>query len=193
MNATYINLREDKSFHTIILMKKIKEFTYVAAMGYAGGGVYEEFFGKLKYDQVTTDPDVASVGIVGFWTDSLGSDEWQEKINDVLVNEESEIFEAQVEDLYDFMDPSDASVQMMMAEEIKKFIYVWYDEETDTEYETPVLKEIDLSGLGFEEYEEESSGEIWSNEEWDNDFMEITTTSIWRLSHHFPSMIDDYL
>ena len=90
MNATYINLREDKSFHTIILMKKIKEFTYVAALGYAGGGVYEEFFGKLKYDQVTTDPDVASVGIVGFWTDSLGSDEWQEKINDVLVNEESE-------------------------------------------------------------------------------------------------------
>ena len=51
MNATYINLREDKSFHTIILMKKIKEFTYVAALGYAGGGVYEEFFGKLKYDQ----------------------------------------------------------------------------------------------------------------------------------------------
>ena len=67
-------------------MKKIKEFTYVAALGYAGGGVYEEFFGKLKYDQVTTDPDVASVGIVGFWTE--GSDEWQEKINDVLVNEE---------------------------------------------------------------------------------------------------------
>ena len=193
MNATYINLREDKSFHTIILMKKIKEFTYVAALGYAGGGVYEEFFGKLKYDHVTTDPDVASVGIVGFWTDSLGSDEWQEKINNVLVNKESEIFEAQVEDLYDFMDPNDANTQMQMAEEIKKFIYVWYDEETDTEYETPVLKEIDLSGLGFEEYEEESSGEIWSNEEWDNDFMEITTTSIWRLSHHFPSMIDDYL
>ena len=35
--------------------------------------------------------------------------------------------------------------------------------------------------------------EIWSNEDWDNDFMEITTTSIWRISHHFPSMIDEYL
>ena len=191
MNATYINLREDKSFHTIILMKKIEEFTYVAALGYAGGGVYEEFFGKLKYDQVTTDPDVASVGIVGFWTDSLGSDEWQEKINDVLVNEESEIFEAQVEDLYDFMDPSDASVQMMMAEEIKKFIYVWYDEETDTEYETPVLKDIDFSELL--ENNETGSGPVYTNEDWEYDFMEITTTSIWRLSHHFPSMIDDYL
>ena len=191
MNATYINLRKDKSFHTIILMKKIKEFTYVAALGYAGGGVYEEFFGKLKYDQVTTDPDVASVGIVGFWTDSLGSDEWQEKINDVLVNEESEIFEAQVEDLYDFMDPSDANVQLMMAEEIKKFIYVWYDEETDTEYETPVLKDIDFSELL--ENNETGYGPVYTNEDWEYDFMEITTTSIWRLSHHFPSMIDDYL
>ena len=187
MNATYISLREDKSFHTIILMKKIKEFTYVAALGYAGGGVYEEFFAKLKYDQVTTDPDVASVGIVGFWTDSLGSDEWQEKINDVLVNEESEIFEAQVEDLYDFMDPIDANVQLMMAEEIKKFIYVWYDEETDTEYETPVLKDIDFSEMV--QWDET----IYTNEHWEYDFMEITTTSIWRLSHHFPSMIDDYL
>lgn len=193
MSNIYLSINEDKTFNAIIIKKKIKEYTYLAALGYAGGGVFEEFFGKLKYNQTTTDPDVASVGIVGFWTDSLGSDEWQEKIHDVLVNQESETFEAQVEDLYDFMDPSDANTQMQMAEEIKKFIYVWYDEETDTEYETPVLKEIDLSGLGFEEYEEESSGEIWSNEEWDNDFMEITTTSIWRLSHHFPSMIDDYL
>ena len=193
MSNIYLSINEDKTFNAIIIKKKIKEYTYLAALGYAGGGVFEEFFGKLKYNQTTTDPDVASVGIVGFWTDSLGSDEWQEKIHDVLVNQESETFEAQVEDLYDFMDPSDANTQMQMAEEIKKFIYVWYDEETDTEYETPVLKEIDLSGLGFEEYEEESSGEIWSNEEWDNDFMEITTTNIWRLSHHFPSMIDDYL
>ena len=66
-------------------------------------------------------------------------------------------------------------------------------EETETEYEFPVLKEIDLSALGLEEYEEEGDREIWSNEDWDNDFMEITTTSIWRISHHFPSMIDEYL
>ena len=49
MSTIYINLREDKSFHTIIIKKKIKEFTYLASIGYAGGGVYEEFFGKLKY------------------------------------------------------------------------------------------------------------------------------------------------
>ena len=191
MSNIYLSINEDKTFNAIIIKKKIKEYTYLAALGYAGGGVFEEFFGKLKYDQVTTDPDVASVGIVGFWTDSLGSDEWQEKINDVLVNQESETFEAQVEDLYDFMDPSDANTQMQMAEEIKKFIYVWYDEETDTEYETPVLKDIDFSELL--ENNETGSGPVYTNEDWEYDFMEITTTSIWRLSHHFPSMIDDYL
>ena len=191
MSNIYLSINEDKTFNAIIITKKIKEYTYLAALGYAGGGVFEEFFGKLKYDQVTTDPDVASVGIVGFWTDSLGSDEWQEKINDVLVNQESETFEAQVEDLYDFMDPNDANTQMQMAEEIKKFIYVWYDEETDTEYETPVLKDIDFSELL--ENNETGSGPVYTNEEWEYDFMEITTTSIWRLSHHFPSMIDDYL
>jgi hypothetical protein len=193
VSAIYISLNEDRSFQTIVIKKKIKEFTYVAAFGYAGGRVYEEFFGKLKYDQVTTDLDIASVGIVGFWTDSLGSDEWQEKINDVLVNEKDEIFEAQVEDLNDFMDPDDAKIQFMMSEEIRKFIYAWYDEETNTEYEIPVLKDIDFLKEGLLEYEEPSSGYIYSNEDWDNDFMEISATNIWRLSHYFPSMIDDYL
>ena len=47
----YISLRvADNSFHTIILKKKIKEHTYLAAIGYGGGGVYEEVFAKLKYD-----------------------------------------------------------------------------------------------------------------------------------------------
>lgn len=29
--------------------------------------------------------------------------------------------------------------------------------------------------------------------DWDNDFMEITISNIWRMSHHFPSIIKDYL
>ena len=35
--AIYLSLREDKTFHTIIIKKEIKEFTYIAAIGYAGG------------------------------------------------------------------------------------------------------------------------------------------------------------
>ena len=73
--------------------KKIKEFTYLASIGYAGGGVYEEFFGKLKYGQVSSDKSIPSTGIIGLWTDSLGLDEWREKINDVIINKDSERFE----------------------------------------------------------------------------------------------------
>lgn len=193
MSTIYINLREDKSFHTIIIKKKIKEFTYLASIGYAGGGVYEEFFGKLKNGQVSSDKSIPSTGIIGLWTDSLGLDEWREKINDVIINKDSERFEAQIEDLYEFMETEDANIQIMLSEEIRNFIYVWYDEETSTDYETPLLKEIDFLGLGFLEYEEPSAGYIFSNEDWDNDFMEITTSNIWRMSHHFPSMIEDYL
>ena len=43
----YISLREDETFHTIIIKKVIKEFTYIAAIGYAGGQVYDEFYAKL--------------------------------------------------------------------------------------------------------------------------------------------------
>ena len=35
--AIYISLREDESFHTIIIKKVIGKFTYMAAVGYAGG------------------------------------------------------------------------------------------------------------------------------------------------------------
>ena len=48
--AVYLSLRNDKTFHTIIIKKEIKEFTYIAAIGYAGGQVYGEFYAKLKYD-----------------------------------------------------------------------------------------------------------------------------------------------
>ena len=44
----YISLREDETFHTIIIKKVIKEFTYIAAIGYAGGQVYDEFYAKLS-------------------------------------------------------------------------------------------------------------------------------------------------
>ena len=52
----YLALREDQSFHTIIIKKQKGDFTYLAAVGYAAGGVYEEFFGKLKCEEVGDAP-----------------------------------------------------------------------------------------------------------------------------------------
>ena len=45
--AIYLSLREDETFHTIIIKKEIKEFTYIVAIGYAGGQAYGEFYGKF--------------------------------------------------------------------------------------------------------------------------------------------------
>ena len=49
------------------------------------------------------------------------------------------------------MEPDDVKIQIIknLSEEIKKFIYALYDEETETQYEYPILKEIDLSSLIF--------------------------------------------
>ena len=77
----------------------------------------------------------------------------------------------------------------MLSEEIRNFIYVWYDEETSTDYETPLLKEIDFLGLGFLEYEEPSAGYIFSNEDWDKNW------NLHVMSHVFASkkLIPDML
>lgn len=80
--AVYLSLRNDKTFHTIIIKKEIKEFTYMAAVGYAGGQVYGEFYAKLKYDD--------NHNITGLFSNSTGS-VTRERIpfNDELFSKES--------------------------------------------------------------------------------------------------------
>ena len=51
MTGIYLNkIGGHSNFHTIILKKYIEEDTYIMALGYAGGGVYDEFFGKFRTD-----------------------------------------------------------------------------------------------------------------------------------------------
>ena len=64
-----------------------------------------------------------------------------------FVVQDSKKFEAQVEDLYEFMDADDTNIRFELSEEMRKFIYAWYDEETEREYEIPILKDIDFSGF----------------------------------------------
>ena len=62
----YLSLREDESLHTIIIKKEIGKFTYMAAVGYAGGQVYGEFYGKFW-----SEPDAAGqVHAVGYFSGS---------------------------------------------------------------------------------------------------------------------------
>ena len=73
MIGIYLNSSGGGSnFHTIILKKYREKETYIMALGYAGGGVYEEFFGKFI---------VEGDGIeIGKFSDSIGPYDWKNQV-----------------------------------------------------------------------------------------------------------------
>ena len=119
----YISLREDETFHTIIIKKVIKEFTYIAAIGYAGGQVYDEFYAKLSYDD--------NHNITGLFSNSTGSGLWDYKLTALKFNSERELFDTETEFLDEFMDSEDEKIQWDLIKEYSKYIYYGYDEETE--------------------------------------------------------------
>jgi len=177
----YIALRADKSFHTIIIKKKIGEFTYLLAIGYAGGRVYEEFFAKLMYD--------VGHNIAGQFSKSIGSGEWETKLITLKFNDETEWFDAETEDLFQIMTPEDEEIQNNLISELKTYIFYGYDEQNGIEYEFPEPKVIDTSI--FTEYND-SPGRFY-NTKWGDEWLEITNSNIWGLSTRFPHVIDFYL
>ena len=48
----YISTKKanELELHTIINKTKIEDTTFICAIGYGGGSVYEEFCGKFKWD-----------------------------------------------------------------------------------------------------------------------------------------------
>ena len=189
----YISLRvADNSFHTIILKKKIKEHTYLAAIGYGGGGVYEEVFAKLKYDttvwEKNNETGASSTGIRGYLSRCVGGGDWDTKINDIILNEEYKFFDVKSEDFYE-MSIDDQHIQIDLLNEMRKYINWGYDEETNEEFDFPLLKkETDLS-----KFEKFPDTETYYNENWDDDFLEISRSELWALTLSFPHMIDNYL
>ena len=133
----YISLRDDETFHTIIIKKVIKEFTYIAAIGYAGGQVYGEFYAKLSYDD--------NHNITGLFSNSTGSGLWDYKLTALKFNSDRELFDTETEYLEEFMNSEDEKIQWDLIKEYRKYIYYGYDEETDVEYEYPEAKPIDTS------------------------------------------------
>lgn len=87
------------------------------------------------------------------------------------------------------MDGEDEKIQYGLINEIKKYICFGYDEQNDQEYEYPEAKPIDTSI--FTEFDN-SPGEYY-NDNWGNEWLEITNSDIWGLSIRFPHVIDMYL
>ena len=167
MVAVYILLNEDETFHTIIVKKKYNDFTYIAFLGYSGGGEYDEFYAKTKYND--------ELGLTGFYSRSNGSGEWENKLLSLKFNDEKERFINESEELFDFMDKDDQKIQFELLNEINK-------------YEYPVLKDLDFSV--FKKFENSDS---YYNGEWNDEFLEITVSDLWGLSISFPHVIDNYL
>jgi hypothetical protein len=165
----YLNSSGGRSnFHTIILKKYREKETYIMALGYAGGGVYEEFFGKFI---------VEGDGIeIGKFSDSIGPYDWK---NQVKISYEDWEEKVDINELWTELDDSESKVRDTMFSELQDFIY--YGEEAENlDSSLPILKENFDSSLTYE------SDGVYVNEEWELDWMHITQNpNIWYLSLRF--------
>ena len=179
----YLALRKDKSCHTIIVKTGIGKFTYMAAVGYAGGQTYGEFYGKFLEDFDELDY------FSGLFSYSVGSGLWDKKLIALKFNDERKRFDAETEDLEEFMDIEDEKIQLELIDELKKYIYYGYDDETKTDYFNPEAKPVDTSI--FVEFG--GNPGHYCNNCWSDEWLEITNSKIWGLSTRFPHVIDYYL
>ena len=172
MNGIFLSLRDDNSFHTLIIKKSAGDYVYLVALGYEGGGTYGEFYSKLKYDE--------NFGIIGVYSNSTGSGEWEQKLLSSKFNQNTNLFETETEELHEFMDENDSKIQNQILEEISEFVYWGYDEETEEEYDEPILKDIDLNM-----FRKLPNSNQYKNENWNDNFLELTNSDLWNLSLRF--------
>lgn len=182
-SEVYLALKKDKSFHTVIIKKGIGKFTYLAAIGYAGGQTYEEFYGKFWQDPDALDYFSGSVSF------SLGSGIWGIKLIALKFNDDQKRFDAEIEGLEEFMGNEDEKIQIELIAELKKYIHYGYDDETGMEYFNPEAKPVDTSI--FVEFV--GSPGQYCNDCWSDEWLEITNSIVWPLSTRFPHVIDYYL
>lgn len=143
------------------------------ALGYAGGGVYEEFFGKFS-----TGSDAAKdiSWEVGKFSNSIGPYDWENQVKIIYENWDEKV---EVAELWTELDKSEAEVRDNMFSEMEKFIL--YGEEAEKlKSDVPILKDSSDSSLN-----NESSG-VYVNEHWEIDGMHITQQGkVWHLSLRF--------
>ena len=172
MNGIFLSLRDDDSFHTLIIKKSVGEYTLFCSLGYSGGGTFDEFYGKFKYNNQNV--------ITGFYSNSLGSGEWEEKITSVKFDSIDQRFKVQKEDLFELMDTNDNKIQHELLEEINNYLFWGYDEETEEEYDEPILKDIDLNML-----RKLPNSNQFKNVNWNDSLLELTNSDLWNLSLRF--------
>ena len=102
------------SLHTVIVKKTINNYVYISAIGYGGGGVFEEFCGKFIYD----DDKEGFIGLFSLYHDP---EEWEKN------SFESEI----INEPFELISDGDKAIINQMTDEIWNE-YLIYDEDSET-------------------------------------------------------------
>ena len=168
----FLSLNDNHNFHSILIKKKINHFTFLSALGYSGGGVFSDFYCKLKYG-----PN----GLIeGQYSNNNGSSEWENKIYETkILNGKINV---KYQEINVLMDNDESRIQISFLDQMKNYINWGYDEINDVEYDIPTLKKIDLS-----KFKNPINTNSFFNEKWDSNFLEITNSNIWPLSIRFPT------
>jgi|TARA_B110000908_G_C10039218_1_gene351015 hypothetical protein len=170
MIAIYLNTRvKSSNFHTIILKKSFRKKTYIMGLGYAGGRVYDEFFGQFLTNDSGED--------IGKVSNSIGPYDWEKSVK---ISYDDETFEGvcKIDELFEQLNGVETNVRDNMFSKLKEFI-LYGEEAENNQSDFPVLKENSYSNLSSE------IDGVYTNEFWDEEYLYITQESFWPLSLRF--------
>ena len=103
MIAIYLNTRvKSSNFHTIILKKSFRKKTYIMGLGYAGGRVYDEFFGQFLTNDSGED--------IGKVSNSIGPYDWEKSVK---ISYDDETFEGvcKIDELFEQLNGVETNVR----------------------------------------------------------------------------------
>ena len=100
------------SLHTIIGKKSIDNWTYIVAVGYGGGGAFEEFCGKFRASEKDK--------VEGFYSLIYNPDEWEYLVSNSIAGNE-----------YSDIDVEDKTIIEEMNADIWENYVFWDDNQND--------------------------------------------------------------
>ena len=138
-------------------------------LGYAGGRVYDEFFGQFLTNESGED--------IGKVSNSIGPYDWEKSIK-ISYDDETWEPKSECNEFFDQLDETETNVRDNMFSKLKE--YILYGEEAENnQSEFPILKENSYTDLLSE------IDEVYTNEFWDEEYLYITQESFWPLSLRF--------
>ena len=151
----YLTGRGNGELHSAVLREVHHGWVFVVAVGYGGGGVFEEFCGKFKWSD-------EKEGMEGFHSAFHDPDEW-----------ETEVLEADVVSRpFSAIDEPDKAVIQSMVQVLWERL-IRYDEASDTRF------------LRAEHVEATERDGYSASEDWDEDVVAWVSNQFWGLTLTF--------